>query len=179
MPEDYIDQVGLAGDARFAEFRAWYSGMRRYLATVEYLRGMPLAVSPPGYLQKLAGALLQVVDLTTFPSEDITDTLDTALGRAHFVATPIEEHQWFLLRKCTVTPLSVTSGAWLANIWLGQQPRFSWNATVGENECMNWVRVAIKSPLKEKRLPEITMWALREHYRADYEYLVALAAHAG
>lgn len=175
MPENYVDQVGLAGDVQFAQFRAWYLGMRRYLAAVEYLRGMPLEVSPPGYLQKLAGALLLVTDLVTFPPEDVTDILDTALGRAHFLATPIEEHQWSLLRKCTVATPSVTSGAWLANIWLGRQPQFSENAA----ECMNWVRVAIKSPLREQRLPEITAWALRELHRADYEYLVALAAHAG
>lgn len=179
MPEDYVDSVGLAGDEQFAAFRAWHLGLRRYLTTVEYLRGMSLEMSPPGYLQKLAGVLLLVTDLTTFPPENVTDTLDTALGRAHFVATLIEEHQWSLLRKCTTTPPSITSGAWLANIWLGQQPRFSGNTTIDEHQCMNWVRVAIKSPLREQRLSEITLWALREHHRADYEYLVALAAHAG
>lgn len=180
MPEDYVDSVGLAGDERFAEFRAWHSGLHRYRRTVEYLRGVPVDMCPRGYVQELAAALLLVTDLCTFPSEDVTGVLDTALGRAHFVATPVEEHRWSLLRKCTVEKPSLTTNAWLANVWLGQQPRFSSGSEdISEYQCMNWVRVAIKSPLREKRLPEITMWALREHYRADYEYLVALAAHAG
>jgi hypothetical protein len=76
---------------------------------------------------------------------------------------------------------STTSGTWLANIWLGHQTQLNENLRIDLNElqCMKYVQVAVKSPLREKRLPEITTWALRELYRADYEYLVALAAHAG
>lgn len=184
MPEDYVDSVGLAGDERFAEFRAWYRGLRRYLDTVQYLRGMPADMSPRGYVQQVAAALLQVTDLRTFPPDEVVDVLDTALGRAHFVSTPIEEHRWSLLRKCTVVGLSLTTNAWLANLWTdtgGPQWISGENSSIdiGEYQCMNWVRVAVKSPLREKRVPEITRWALRELYRVDCVYLVALAAHAG
>lgn len=183
MPEDYVDSVGLAGDERFAEFRAWYRGLRRYLDTVQYLRGVPADMSPCGYVQQVAAALLQVTDLRTFPPDEVTDVLDTALGRAHFVSTPIEEHRWSLLRKCTVVGLSLTTNAWLANLWTSTGPPWTSGENssidIGEYQCMKSVQVAVKSPLREKRVPEITLWALRELYRADYEYLVALAAHAG
>lgn len=180
MPEDDDELVEFVGDERFALFRAWHLGLRRYQHTVEYLRGMPPDISPQGYMQGLAAALLRVTDLCTFPPVDVTDLLDTALGRAHFVATPVEERRWSLLRKCTVAK-STTSGTWLANIWLGLRTQLNENLRVDlcELQVMKYVQVAVKSPLREKRLPEITTWALRELYRADYEYLVALAAHAG
>jgi hypothetical protein len=179
MSEDDDELVELVGDERFAVFRAWHLGLRRYQHTVEYLRGMPSDIPPYGYMQGVAAALLRVTDLCTFPPEDVTDILDTALGRAHFVATPIEEHRWSLLRKCTVATSVKASGTWLANVWLGTRPRFNGVVDIAELRVMTYVRVAAKSPLREKRLPEITAWALRELYRADYEYLVALAAHAG